>query len=72
MPVAAGGDEFDISTLPADGAAGTAVRTRGARYVRLVTAPSQINPDTNALCVHDTLSNGADIDGIYGRYVVSR
>ncbi len=68
----AGGDQFDLSDLPDDGATGTTVRTMGARYVRLVTAPSQINPDTGADYVHDAVANGADIDGLYGRYVVSR
>src|SRR5262249_11673045 len=63
---------FNRSDRPDDGATGTPVRTLGARYVRLVTAPSQLNPDTGALYVRDSLSNGADIDGLYGRYVVSR
>ncbi|HEY0189725.1 MAG TPA: hypothetical protein VGC42_01295 [Kofleriaceae bacterium] len=39
------------------------------RYVRRVSASSQINPDTGAIYVHDSVANGPDIDGMYGRYV---
>jgi hypothetical protein len=68
-PVAAGGDAFDLDDISGSDAEATAIRTDGATYVRLTTAPSQINPDTNANYVHDSLANGADIDGMYGRYV---
>lgn len=66
---AAGGDAFDLDDVSGSDAEATAIRTDGVSYVRLTTAPSQINPDTNANYVHDSLANGADIDGMYGRYV---
>jgi hypothetical protein len=68
-PAAAGGDSFDLDDVSGSDAEATAIRTDGVSYVRLTTAPSQINPDTNANYVHDSLANGADLDGMYGRYV---
>jgi hypothetical protein len=68
-PAAAGGDSFDLDDVSGSDTEAAAIRTDGVSYVRLTTAPSQINPDTNAVYVHDSLANGADIDGMYGRYV---
>jgi hypothetical protein len=65
----AGGDAFDLDTVVGDDAVAQAIRADGIRFVRLVTAPSRNNPDTSAPYVRDNASNGADIDGVYGRYV---
>lgn len=69
--VAAGGDAFDLDTLVGTDAVAQEIRAKGARYVRLVAAPSRIDPHTGAPYVHDAIANGADIDGLYGRYVAS-
>lgn len=66
---AAGGDQFDLDTVVGSDPLAQAIRAKGARYVRLVTAPSRIGPRTGALYVRDAIANGADIDGVYGRYV---
>jgi hypothetical protein len=66
---AAGGDAFDLDTVVGTDAVAQAIRSHGARYVRLIAAPARIDPHTNALYVRDAISNGADIDGLYGRYV---
>jgi hypothetical protein len=68
----AGGDAFDLDTVVGTDAVAQEIRAKGARYVRLVAAPSRIDPHTGALYVHDAIANGADIDGVYGRYVVAR
>jgi hypothetical protein len=68
--MAAGGDAFDLDLLP-DTSAGSDIKEHGARYIKLVTATSEQNPDTGANYVRDPLSNGADIDGVYGRYLAS-
>lgn len=68
-PATAGGDAFDLDDLdPADPTAAQ-IRENGFRYIKLISAPSCINPDTGQPFVHDSLSNGADIDGVYARYV---
>jgi len=69
-PVLAGGDHFDLDGLPDDGALGSAIKEFGFTFIRLTTAPTLDNPDTGAPYTKDITSNGADIDGIYGRYVV--
>lgn len=66
---AAGGDAFDLESVVGTDEVAQQIRARGAQYVRLVSAPSRIDPHTGALYVHDSISNGADIDGLYGRYV---
>lgn len=66
---AAGGDQFDLSNVVGTDATAVDIRTNGVRYVRLVSASSRVNPDTGAVYVHDALSNGPDIDGVYGKYV---
>lgn len=67
---AAGGDTFDLDDVVGDDAVAQAIRADGVRFVRLVSAPARTNPDTGAAFVRETFSNGADIDGAYGRYVV--
>lgn len=69
---AAGGDGFDLETLPEDDATARAIKTQGFRYVRLVAAPARENPDTGAPFVRSAVSNGPDIDGVIGRYLVLR
>jgi len=56
--LAAGGDHFDFAHSD----------LQAARFVRLVTAPSRINPDTGDYYPRDSISDGADIDGVYARY----
>jgi hypothetical protein len=68
---AAGGDGFDLDNVVGTDAEAVAIRANGVRYVRLVSAPARINPHTNAKYLHDSISNGADIDGVYGRYVIA-
>lgn len=65
-PLAAGGDAFDLDTLPAD-PEGDAIRREGFLYVRLTSARQVINPETGAAFPHDPLSDGPDIDGVYAR-----
>jgi hypothetical protein len=67
----AGGDAFDLDTVVGTDAVAQEIRAKGAKYIRLVTAPSRIDPHTGALYVHDAIANGADIDGVYGRYVAT-
>ena len=66
---AAGGDGFDLESLVGSDAATMAMRTEGVTMVRLTTAPSVVNDDTGAPFVYDSYSNGADIDGVAGRYI---
>jgi hypothetical protein len=66
----AGGDQFDLDTVVGNDAVATAIRADGVRFVRLVCAPARVNPDTGATYVRDAISNGGDVDGIYGRYIV--
>jgi hypothetical protein len=68
---AAGGDGFDLDNVSGTDAESVAIRSDGVSFIRLVSAPARIDPDTNAPYVHDSLSNGADIDGVYGRYVTA-
>lgn len=66
---AAGGDAFDLDMVVGDDAEAIAIRAEGVTQVRLVTARARTNPDTAAPFVVDSFSNGADIDGVFGRYV---
>ncbi len=68
--MAAGGDAFDLAAI-ADQPGGNDMLQSGIRYVRLTAAPSVINPDTGDFFVRDGISNGADIDGIYGHVLVA-
>lgn len=63
----AGGDAFDFADLP--GPIGDAIRAEGARCIRLRPAAAQIDPNTGALYPKDPVSDGPDIDGVYGRRV---
>ncbi|MFO8073829.1 MAG: LIC_13355 family lipoprotein [Polyangia bacterium] len=67
-PELAGGDHFDLADLPADAPATAEVLSQGAAYVKLTTAPSTTNPDTQQPYVREEISDGADIDGVYVRY----
>jgi hypothetical protein len=64
---AAGGDHFDLDDLPIGD--GDAIRELGFRFVRIVTAASQVNPDTGSLFPHEPVSNGTDVDGVFARYL---
>ncbi len=61
-----GGDGFDLADLP-DTAEARRIRSRGACCVRLWSASAWEDPDTGAPYPLDPTSNGADIDGVYGR-----
>jgi hypothetical protein len=65
---AAGGDRFDLQDLE-PGPVREAVLERGFIFLKLITAPSRQNPDTGEPFPHAPISNGADIDGVYARYV---
>ena len=69
-PILAGGDHFDLDELP-DDAAALRIKANGFSYLKLVAAPTTINPDTDDPFVQDMTSNGADIDGVYARYLVA-
>ncbi len=58
-PVASGGDGFDFADLPAGDPLVQDILAEGAVAVRLVSAPFPKDP----------ISNGADIDAVYGRYL---
>jgi hypothetical protein len=59
---AAGGDAFDLAGLD-----DAQVQAEGVVCVRLVSAQARINPDTGGPFVVDAISDGADVDGVYGR-----
>ncbi len=65
---AAGGDRFDLASLP-EGDASACVLREGARFVRIVAAASRVNPDTGEPFLVDPGSNGPDVDGIAARYL---
>lgn len=64
---AAGGDGFDLAALPDDGEAGR-IRREGFRYIRLVSAGGRIDPETGEAFPVHPVSDGPDIDGVYGRW----
>lgn len=64
----AGGDAFDLAALP-DSDEGRLIREAGVRFVRLVSAASVINPETGEHYPSDPVANGADIDGVYARWL---
>lgn len=68
-PIAAGGDAFDLDALPLDGGEAEAIRGEGFRYVRLTSAAIEIDPRTGARHPRDPVSTGADVDGVYVRWV---
>ena len=65
----AGGDPFDLDDLPTSGELSLSIRQDGFRFLRLVAAATQTNPDTGHLFPADSMSNGPDIDGVYARYL---
>lgn len=67
---AAGGDHFDLDALPDDAGEASAIKAEGFLYLMIVAAPAEENPDTGAPYARDAISDGADIDGVYGRYLV--
>ena len=64
---AAGGDAFDLADLPNSPEADD-VLDQGVWFVRLTSAGALINPATDGLYPNDPIANGADIDGVYGRF----
>jgi hypothetical protein len=70
--IAAGGDLFDLDSVIGDDALAQTIRADGVRYVRLIAAPARTDPRTGAAYVREPTSNGADIDGMYGRYVIAQ
>lgn len=65
----AGGNAFDLADL-GSGEAALRARREGIRYVRLRSAAIVTNPDTGEPFPRDAVSDGADIDGVIGRYLV--
>ena len=65
----AGGDAFDLADLPDSDLEARAIKQHGFTFIRLVSAAARTNPDTGNPFVADPISNGADIDGVYGRYL---
>jgi hypothetical protein len=66
---AAGGDGFDLDELPDDDAEAAAIKSEGFVYLKLVSAAAHENPDTGAPYPKEPISNGPDIDGVYGRWL---
>lgn len=66
--VGAGGDRFDLEQLP-DTAEGRRIKAEGFMFLRLSSARAQVNPDTGVVFPSDPVSNGADIDAAYARYL---
>lgn len=66
----AGGDGFDLDVLGTEGLEGE-IRAQGFRYVRLTSAAIVTNPETGVPFPRDPISNGADIDGVAARSLVS-
>ena len=64
----AGGNAFDLADLGTSEAA-MQLRREGIRYVRLRSAATVVNPDTGEVFPRDVVSDGADIDGVIGRYL---
>lgn len=69
-PSLAGGDHFDLDDLPDHDPDALSIKEGGFSYLKLVSAPSTANPDTGEPFVRDLASDGADIDGVYARYLV--
>lgn len=68
-PIAAGGDAFDLATLPAGDPEADAIRAEGARFVRITSAAIVTNPETGMPYPRDPVGSGADIDGVYARWL---
>jgi len=65
----AGGDRFDLAAL-SESEESERVRVEGARFVRISSAASHVNPDTGDRFVQDPVGNGPDIDGVVARTLV--
>lgn len=65
----AGGDRFDLAALP-ESAEAERIRRDGARFVRISSAATHVNPDTGEPFVQDPVGNGPDIDGVAARLLV--
>ena len=63
----AGGDAFDLADLPSTPEADD-VLAQGVWFVRLTSAGALIDPAADDLYPNDPIANGADIDGVYGRF----
>lgn len=63
----AGGDQFDLAALPDDPLADE-ILADGVAAVRLTSAAVWTNPQTEDPYPRDPISNGADIDGVYGQH----
>jgi hypothetical protein len=63
---AAGGDGFDLASLPEDGLRAPLLES-GVLFVRLVPAALVENPETGSPYPADPVSDGPDIDAVYGR-----
>lgn len=55
-----GGDTFDLDSLKEDDPL-----RNGFRYLKLQSAPTLINVDTGSTFVHEAISDGFDLDGVY-------
>ncbi len=62
---AAGGDGFDLASLPESPATAGVVET-GVRFVRLEPATAYTDPTTGQPYPADPISDGPDIDAVYG------
>lgn len=71
-PEAAGGDGFDLADLPADDPLTEEILARGVRAVRLTSAAALDDPQTGLAWPRDPVSDGADIDAVYGRWLEPR
>lgn len=67
-----GGDEFDLDKLDPRAPGAAQIILDGFLFIRLVSAGTVVNPDTNLPFAVDPLSDGPDIDGVYGRYVTEK
>lgn len=65
----AGGDRFDLASLP-DTPEAERIREQGAAFIRISSAASHVNPDTGAPFVQDPVGDGPDIDGVAARWLV--
>ena len=63
---AAGGDGFDLADL-APSAASDRIGEDGVSFVRLLPASLVVDPRTEAFYPEDPVSNGPDVDAVYGR-----
>ncbi len=68
---AAGGDAFDLATLPSDDPEALAIREEGLVFLRIVSAHARIDPDTGEPYPAAAISDGPDIDGVYGRWLAA-